>query len=448
MMSRFKRPFAVPSRVKKREIVGWAMYDFANSSYTTVVITFIYSAFFVSAIVPEELAHLRNTFWAAAIAISTLISIVGAPLLGILCDLTGHKKRYLGYFTAASVLGTGGLYFVDPGNILLGMCFLILSNTAWMLSESFNASFLTDLASDKNMGKVSGFGWGIGYIGGLLSLILVSLILKSSANEYPDLYVHEHQTAMVLIALFYAVGALPMFLFVKERSKPKAGYESVSAQQLIKAAFDRCVAIKALIRQYPVLFRFFIAFLIYSAGISVVVKFLGIFAQEDVGITGTTLIFVGATLQISSMAGAIGFGVLEDRIGSKASILYSILLWISGIIAMYFLQPISSWLGTSTVNGFLIIAFIAGSAMGATQSSSRAMVGHLAKPEDSALLFGLWGTFARLSIVLAMLFGPVSDLVGRKNALLLILVYFVAGGLALIKVPVNTHVREERAHKN
>jgi UMF1 family MFS transporter len=420
----------------KKEVFGWAMYDFANSSYTTVVITFIYSAFFVAYIVPEELSHLRNSLWAFAIAISTLISIFVAPIVGVICDLSGNKKNYLAICTAGSVIGTACLYFVEPGNILLGITFLIVSNTAWMLSESFNASLLTEISNSKNIGRISGIGWGIGYIGGLLSLILVSIIIQSSPETSLTSYIDENQLAMLFIALFYLIASLPLFFLVQTRSSSHNKQHKLTTAQLLSAAYQRLMAFSVLIHQYPVLFRFFMAFLVYSAGISVVIKFLGIYATEEIAISGHTLIYIGAILQISSMIGAIGFGYLEDRIGSKHSILYSLVLWISGIVSIYFLEQISHFLGTSVIASFLMIAFIAGSALGATQSCSRSLVGRLTRPEDSALMFGLWGTFSRLSIILAMAFGPLSDLIGRKNGLLLILLYFVVGGVMLLRVQV------------
>jgi len=198
--------------VKKREIFGWAMYDFANSSYTTVVVTFVYSAFFVSYIVPPELAHLKNTFWSIAVASSTLIAIVLAPFVGVLCDYSGKKKKYLAWCTLTSVFATFGLFLVEPGQIWAGLMLLILSNTAWMISESFIASFLTELSDKSNMGKISGIGWGIGYIGGLLSLILMRFIITADGTTATDSFIDQNQLSMLIIAVFYFLGALPTFI--------------------------------------------------------------------------------------------------------------------------------------------------------------------------------------------------------------------------------------------
>jgi UMF1 family MFS transporter len=427
--------------VKKREIFGWAMYDFANSSYTTVVVTFIYSAFFVNYIVPPELAHLKNTFWSIAVALSTTLAIILAPFVGVLCDFSGKKKKYLAWCTLASVLGTSGLFFVDPGQVGLGLLFLVISNTGWMLSESFIASFLPELATRKNIGKVSGIGWGIGYIGGLLSLLLMFRIITSSAQLDVAAYIDENQLAMIFIALFYALGALPTFLLVRERAQPQPGFADANLPTLLKAGTERILAMKGLVEEYPVLFRFFMAFMVYSAGISVVVKFFGIYAQEEIGITGSTLILIGATLQLSSMIGAIGFGFLEDRLGCKSTILLSLIWWLLGIIGIYCLTPLATLFGLSQESMFTVLAFVAGSALGATQSASRALVGLLAQPKDSALLFGLWGTFGRFAIIIGMSFGPISDLLGRHTALLFIMVYFILGALMLMAVPINKALR-------
>lgn len=430
------KPLTVPP-VKKREIFGWAMYDFANSSYTTVVVTFIYSAFFVSYIVPPELAHMKNTFWSLAVAISTTLAIILAPLVGVLCDYSGKKKKYLAVCTFTSIFATASLFFVEPGQLWFGLTLLVLSNTAWMLSESFIASFLPELATKKNMGKVSGFGWGIGYIGGLLSLLLMAGFITADKVTDFDLFVHQNQLAMVFIALFYFLGALPTFLFVKERAIAKPGFEQASFKQLSSAAIKRVLDMKNIIADYPILFKFFLAFMMYSAGIAVVVKFFGIYAQEEIGINGTALLLIGATLQLSSMLGAICFGFIEDKIGSKQTIFLSLGWWITGILGIYFLDPLVNLTGIEINKLFVIVAFIAGSAMGATQSASRAVVGLLAKPEDSALLFGLWGTFGRFAIIIGMTFGPISDSIGRHSGLLFILVYFIIGGVMLAFVPLN-----------
>lgn len=426
-----------PDSISKKEIFGWAMYDFANSSYTTVVITYIYSAFFVSHIVPAE-SGLRDTYWSIAIGISTILSVVLAPFLGSLADLSGNKKRFLMVLTAMSVVFTSSLFFVNPGQVWLGITFLIFSNTAWMLSENFIASFLPEISTPKNVGMISGIGWGIGYIGGLLSLVLMLGLITASAEDSPSAFIHQNQMAMVVVALFYLLAALPTFIFLKERTIAKPEYKTMSLRDVIKFSTNRVLNMMALIKQYPVLFRFFIPFTVYSAGIAVIVKFFGIYATQELNFTGGFLIAVGAILQISAMLGAIVFGFVQDKKGAAFTLNTSLLMWLLGLLAIYYLDNIAVLLGMEIKQTFIIIAFIAGSALGATQSASRAVVGLITSKEDAALSYGLWGVFGKLAIVLGMVFGPISDAVGRHDALWVVMAYFALGMLLLRLVPFKT----------
>ncbi|MCJ8312425.1 MAG: MFS transporter [Pseudomonadales bacterium] len=146
---------------KKREIFGWAMYDVANSAYTTIIITVVFSGFFTSHVVQSENA--ANSYWSLAIAFSCLIALILSPFIGVICDLSGHKKSYLIASTLICSLFTALLYFVGPGDIWLAIAIIGISNAAWMIGESICASFLTDISSKKNMGLISGIGWAVGY---------------------------------------------------------------------------------------------------------------------------------------------------------------------------------------------------------------------------------------------------------------------------------------------
>lgn len=419
------------------------MYDFANSSYTTVVITYIYSAFFISHIVPQS-SHMRDTYWAIAIIISTLLSVVLSPILGAMSDLSGHKKRYLTWLTAISVIFTAALFFVEPGQVWFGITLLVFSNTAWMLSENFIASFLPELSTPKSIGRISGIGWGVGYIGGLLSLILMIVLITADADINPEEYINQNQFAMVIVAVFYLLSALPTYIFLKERKVSSNTSSQLSKQQVLQSSLSKVSNMVTLVKQNPLLFRFFIPFTVYSAGIAVVVKFFGIYASEELNISGTFLIMAGAILQIASMLGAIAFGLLQDKSGPSFALKLSLFWWLIGILAIYFLTPIANFFDSDVKNMFIVVAFIAGSALGATQSASRAIVGMISKPKDAALSYGLWGVFGKLAIVLGMVFGPISDAVGRHQALLVIMVYFIVG-IALLKlVPFNKLLNMER----
>ncbi len=431
---------------QKREIFGWAMYDFANSSYTTVVITVIYSVFFVEHIVPAS-SQARDTFWSLAIILSTIIALFLSPFVGVLCDFSGYKKRYLLTTTILCSLATMSLFWVGPGMIALGIILLVISNIAFMLSENFCASFLPDLADKKNMGMISGIGWGIGYMGGLASLILVLQIVQDvdPANDFAG-YVARNQWSMVAIGIFFFIAALPTFLLVRERSRPAVGFEIFDGKKLLLAGIKSFQSSLNLVRQNPILFRFLLSFMVYMAGIEVVIKFVGIYATAELKFKTAELTVMFLILQFSAMGGALGFGWLESRIGAKKTVLWTLVLWVAGVLGIFFLDSIATVFSHSPKNVFFAIALMAGAGIGATQSSSRAVVGMLTPTNQSAQMFGFWGFFSKLAIILGMSYGFVSDVLdSRRMALLLILGFFIVGGLMLMRIPLAKGIEEAAA---
>ncbi len=424
------------SPVKKREIFGWAMYDFANSAYTTVVISIVYSAFFVNYLVPEG-SEWKDIYWSIAMNISTILAMFLAPIAGIICDFTGRKKSFLWALTLFCSIFTACLYFVQPGQIWLGISIIVVSNTAWMLGEVFCAAFLTDIANKKNMARISGIGWGIGYLGGLVSLlvVLMGIVTANKATDL-ELYVSQHQWAMVFTGVFFFVAALPTFFFVNERSKAEPGFESIHWPTLFKASLKRLSETWQIVKQLPILFQFFIVFTIYMAGMAIIIKFFGIYIDAELNVSQQDKQTIFLALQISALLGALSFGFLEAWVGAKMTIFYTILWWCAGILGIYFLQELSALTGMEPEKFFTILALIAGAGIGATQSASRTVVGLLSPKKYAAQLFGFWGMFFRLSIILGgTCYALVADSLGRQQGLLVILAFFVVGGIALLFVP-------------
>ena len=247
--------------VTKREIFGWAMFDFANSSYTTVVITAVYSAFFVGYIVPKE-STTRDSYWSIAILLSMVVALVLQPLAGAIIDYSGKKKAYLFASCIICALGTAGLYFVSPGQVWLAIGLVVIGNVGFMLSESFCASFLPELATPENMGRISGLGWGIGYLGGLASVFIASqVIIKADPASDVARYVHENQLAMLAMGVFFIVAAMPTFALVRNRSLPAPGYANAPLGKLIRAGVTEFQQTMVTARTHRILFQFLIAFM-------------------------------------------------------------------------------------------------------------------------------------------------------------------------------------------
>jgi UMF1 family MFS transporter len=300
-----------------------------------------------------------------------------------------------------------------------------------MLSETFCGSFLPELATKENMGLISGVGWGLGYFGGLASLALVFFILGDTKDIEQSLLISKHQFAMIVTGMFFLIAALPTLLFVKNRSVPKPGYENASARTLLSAGLKRFTETAATARKNKNLFRFLLAFMVYMAGLEAVIKFVGIYARNELQFEVSDIAKMFLILQLSAAAGAVGFGFLEAKMGAKKTVLATLVWWVIGILGIYFINPISQATGYDPKTLFFGISLIAGSGIGATQSSSRTVVGLLAPKKNSAEMFGFWGVFSRLGTLLGIQFGVVSDMAGRQQALLLLVVFFVIGGLML-----------------
>jgi len=416
------------------------MFDFANSSYTTVVVTVVYSDFFTSTIASGAG---RYSTWSLAVGLATVATLLLCPFAGVLADYAGRKKRFLLGSAIACAGGTAALAFVEPGHVATGVALVAISNAAFMLGECFCASFLSDLATRDAMGKISGIGWALGYFGGLASLLLVlALIGGVEAATDPEEYVRRHQLAMVVTGAFFAVASIPTFVLVRERARPRAGFDHPSASALFRAGLREMRGTVEILRAYPVLARFLVAFLVYMAGLYTVINFVGIYAGQELALSQGQKTVMFLVVQLSAAAGAFAFGFVESKIGPKPTILLTLLGWTVGVLAIYFIDDLSTLTGMAPADVFLGLALIVGSAIAATQSSSRAVVGQLAPEGRSSQMFGFWGSFLRLANLLAMSYGLLADAVGLRSALLLVVAFFAAGAILLARTPIREGIRD------
>ena len=422
----------------KREIFGWAMYDVANQAYTTVVISFVYGAFFIGYIVPEGSAW-RDSYWSIALIASMLFAMVLSPMAGHLIDKGQSKKRLLAISTIFCVIFTSLLWFVEPGYVWWAIAFLVISNTAWMLGEAMVSSFLPDIASRRNMGVVSGIGWGVGYIGGLISMVLVTiLIVTADPSDQVATYIRQNQWSMVAISIYFLLFAIPTFVLMRD-------HRHTPDPLLVRKPLRESLNLMQTYREQPVLMQFFLAFLFYTAGVQTVIKFIGIYTSSELGMTPAELIPIFLATQISAMIGAIAFGFVERRIGARATLYVTIGIWLVAITSMHQLQNIAEVLGAEAKDLFVYIALLAGTGIGSIQSSSRSLVGQLTQTNHAGSAFGLWGFFLRSAAILAAMFGVVADIFSRQNALLMVIAFFVIGAVLLARVPLGRTIKQRLA---
>ncbi len=418
----------------RREIWSWAMYDFANSGYTTVVLTTVFNAYFVGVVAAgKSWGTLALT---AALSLSYLAVMLWMPGLGARADAHAGHRRLLFASTAGCVLATAALAGVGPGDIALGLVWLALSNACYCIGESAVASFLPGLARSEAMGRVSGWGWSFGYFGGMLALGL-SLWVAASA-ESRGLAAQEYVPwIMVLTAVLFAVAALPAFLWLRE---PAAGTGRKPAAMLSQLR----TAWRETRRDFPDFRRLLLCIACYQAGIAVVITLSAVYATEAMGFGMRETMLLVFLVNIAAAAGAFGFGYLQDRIGHRRALTLTLLGWIVMVLVA---------VSARSVPVFWSAAVLAGLCMGSSQSAGRAMVGVLAPADRPAEFFALW-TFA---VQLAAVVGPLSYGVlvwvtaGNHRAALLATGLFFLAGLALLRrldFERGMRARDAAAHRN
>jgi len=401
--------------VMPREVWSWAMYDFANSGYTTVVITAIFNAYFVSVVANDQ--PWATFAWTAALAVSYAAIVLTAPVIGAYADAYAAKKKLLALTTIGCVSFTAMLAFSGPGSLWLTISLVVMSNFFYGSGENIVAAFLPELARGRSLGKVSGWGWSLGYVGGLVSLgaSLAYVTWAQSRGRHAADFV---PVTMLITAALFAVSSLPTFLFLRERAAPQPHLQGLN---MVQESFARLMQTIRHARDYRDLRRFLACTVFYQAGIQAVITLAAIYAEQAMHFTTQQTIILIFVVNITAAAGAFLFGHLQDRIGHVRTIALTLFGWIVMILLAWAAQgPRMFW----------IAANLAGICMGSSQSAGRALVGLLSPATRRAEFFGLWGLAVKLSSILGPLtYGLVSWLSrgDHRMAILITGTYFLAG---------------------
>jgi len=401
--------------VRKREVFGWSMYDFANSGYTTVVLTAVYNAYFVGVI--AENSPSATLLWTLLIAASSLIVMLTMPMIGAHADRHAAKKRLLMISTAGCVISTVGLGLAGRGQLWGAGLAVVISNCCYSYGESLIASFLPELARRDALGRVSGWGWAFGYFGGMLSLGLsLAYVLHAQAAGIPA--AEFVPVTMYITAGVYALAALPTFVLLRERSQPSVSLPRASGLATLWASWQRA-------RAYPEFLRFLACGTSYQAGISVVIALAAVYAEQALGFKQAQTMALVFLVNIASAIGAFGFGYFEDRVGHKRALAITLGGWVVMVSLAYLAQgPALFW----------VAAVIAGLCMGSSQSCGRALAGSFAPAASLAEFFGLWTFATRLAAIIGPLsYGLITWLSGGNHRLAILGtgLFFVLGWLIL-----------------
>ena len=410
--------------VKKREVFGWAMYDFANSGYTTVVLTAVFSAYFAGVIAGK--AEWATFAWTVALSISYAIVMLTMPSIGALADLRAAKKRYLLFATAGCVVTTAALALAGPGQVVLAMVLIVLSNMFYSYGESLCAAFLPELARRESLGTVSGWGWSFGYFGGMLALgLCLGYVLWAQGQGLPAS--HFVPVTMLVTALIYGAAAFVTFSLLQERAVAQPDALRAGG---VKASFSQLKTTLSRARDYRDFMWLLLCAMFYQGGVAVAVTLAAIYAEQVIGFKQAETMVLIFVLNIAATIGAFSFGFFQDKIGHKLALGITLAGWIATCVIA----------ALSTTKGeFWWAAAIAGACMGSSQSAGRAMAGLFAPQKQLAEFYGLWTFATRLaSIIGPLTYGAITWATGGNHrvAILSTTVLFVAGLIALIPVNV------------
>jgi UMF1 family MFS transporter len=421
--------------VSRKEIFGWAMYDFANSAFATTILAVIFNQYFVKVVAGGgsgiELLGFRlhgASFFTFSVALSMAISAVLSPFLGAVADASASKKRFLMVFCYIAILFTGLLYFVQAGNYWRGAIFFIIANIGFAGGNVFYNAFLPEISTDQNIGRISGLGWALGYIGGgtLLGFNLIML-------KYPDWLGYPAgyftvQDCFLSVALWWLIFSLPTFLFLRERAQKNLpclgkGYFSEGYQRL-QHTFRR-------IKTFRELTKFLVAYLIYNDGIETVIVMASIFGAEVLGMETGEIILFFLMIQGIAFFGSLIFGFLADAIGNRRSVLISLGVW--SLIVIWAFRLGIFW---DPKTEYWILGVLVATVLGGSQATSRSLQGLFTPDANSAEFFGFFAVSGKFASVFGpLIYGILIAMTGSvQSGILSVLLFFIIGMAILLTV--------------
>jgi len=353
---------------------SWYFYDFGNSAYAAVVLLAVFSAYFKGVVVGGAEG---TRLWGIAVGTAAILVAIISPILGSIADFSRAKKKMLFIFTVLSIVFTALLFFVRKGDVVMGMTFFILAEIGYRGAQVFYDALLVDVATPETIGDVSGKGWAIGSIGGVVCLGIVLALLKGFAVPV--------EYAFLVTALFYLLSALPTFLWVKQISEPE---KIPAGETTFGLAFKKLAQTFKAIKSYKEFVKYMVAFLIYNDGIMMLMDFAAIIGATMFGVNQTQLIIFVIIIQITGAGGAFLFGKISDRRSSKEAVIYSLLVLIGAIIALMFIK---------TLILFFVVGAFAGFSLSGAQAVSRSMTSQLAPPEKVSEFYGFLSVAGRTS---------------------------------------------------
>ena len=392
----------------RKEVFAWSLYDFANQPFTTIIVTFIYSAFFVKVIAVNEQ---EGTFlWTNAIAITAVVVSLLSPILGALADRGGYRKLFLILSTLICALFSILLYFPTQGEVYYALTCFVIANISFEMGSVFCNSYLPDLSNSKNIGRISGYAWGLGFLGGLLALFL-SLFLFDINN--PD----EIRKINILVGVWFLLFSIPTFLFVNDKKREKFNKLHIySSFHSLKDTFNS-------ISNYRKIYRFLIARLFFNDGLITIFALGGVYAVGTLDFSFEEVMMLGIVLNLCAGVGSFLFGYIEDKIGANKVINISLFILIIATLIAYH-SPDT----TNPKEWFWVAGVLLGFMVGPNQSCSRSLMASLTPKEKQNEFFGFFALTGKATSFLGpLLFGIITKFHSQQMALWVVVLLLLIG---------------------
>lgn len=414
--------------VKKREIFGWVMYDFANSAFATTILAVIFNKYFATVVAGGERGvnllgfHLHGaSFFTFSVSLSMAISAVLCPFLGAVADSRGSKKRFLMGFCYAGVLSTAFFYFVQAGDYWMGAVFFIIANIGFAGGNVFYNAFLTEISNEQNIGWISGLGWAWGYIGGgaLLAINLIMLRYPEWLG-FPSGY-FTVQDCFLSVAVWWLIFSLPTFLLLKEKTK---GSLPSSGRAYLREGYRRLRHTFHRIKTFRELTKFLVAYLIYNDGIETVILMASIFGADVLGMETNEIILFFLMVQGIAFFGSLFFGFAADAIGNKRTVMISLGIW--SLIVIWAFRLGIFW---DPKTEYWILGILVAMVLGGSQAASRSLQGIFTPAQNSAEFFGFFAVSGKFASIFGpLIYGILIAITGSvRSGILSVLLFFVAG---------------------
>lgn len=415
--------------MNKKSIFSWCLFDWGNSAFSTVIITFIFSVYFARGVVGDE--TYGGALWGYALALSGIIIALLSPPLGAIADDYGARKKFLTFFSLLCVVPTALLWFAVPdpswSNILLVLGLVVIANVGFEITLVFANAMLPAIAPAHMIGRISGWAWGLGYVGGLFCLVLSLVCLVGLGEMKPLITLPQAQSEHIratapLVALWYMLFLIPLLLFT-----PDVGRTGMTMRAAARKGFADMIATLKNIRHYKNLATFMAASMIYRDGLNTLFAVGGLYAAGTLGMSFEQILIFAIGLNVTAGIGAAGFAWLDDGIGSKRTIMIALaglILTGAGVIFV------------SDVKIFIGLALVLGIFLGPVQSASRTLAARLAPPDMINQVYGFYGlTGKAISFAGPLLFAVATQAFDSQRAgIATIIVFWVVGMVLLMKV--------------